>query len=76
MSVCGTPGCHDNKSGRVGEVSAAAWLLLRGLVEFSSGMLHTPHPPHPPRRPLPVRLRKATWEEDHGNEAEGGAGPT
>lgn len=66
--VRGTPGCHDNSSGRVGEVRAAAWLLLRGLVEFSSGMLHNP-PPHI-RHPRPVLLRRATWEEDHGKEEE------
>lgn len=72
--VCGTPGCHDDRSGRAGEVSAAGWLLLRGLLEFSSGMLR--NPPPPPAVPSQRASGEATWEEDHGKEEEGGAGAT
>lgn len=66
-NVCGTPGYHDNPSGQVGEVIASAWLLLGGLLEFSSGMPPNPQPPTP--KPL-LWPREATWEEDHGKEEE------
>lgn len=54
MCVClymcvwgGTPGYHDNPSGHVGGVRAPAWLLLGGLLEFSSGMPPKTQPPFP-----------------------------
>lgn len=64
--VCGTPGYHDNPSGQVGETRAPAWLLLGGLLEFSSGM-----PPNPQTPPVASGgdMGRGSWER-------GGVGAT
>lgn len=70
VCVWGTPGYHDNPTSRqvAEEVRAPAWLLLGGLLEFSSGMPPKPRTPLTPS--IPPVASEATWGEDHGKEEE------